>query len=385
MACAQSPIALEGQPFELQVVTGEPTPASNSADQLSYTTTSPVTDLSHDNGSILVGTEEGVFRVGIAGLEPVSVFAEWGEPPFTGAVRAMTPRQDGALIATENGIFHTYESRLLFSPLSDLIADQEVLCLSVAGGGETEETWVGTSNGLFRISANDFEHIVFPDEPGPVTAVSATSEWVLVAFGNRVYELYASEMTSWQVPQDMGLVSDISQTDGTAYIVSDTGVTVRNTDGVYVHYTLSSGVGIPSESATTGYALVQKGLIQLSASGATWVTDVADDLSPGHLELDGYGNVWIGRGHTITAVYLGQGISFSESVAPILESRCGSCHSDGYTAPLHDFGDYNVVTSISDSIITRITTGQMPPVGMPALTSDELETLLGWYATGQNL
>lgn len=87
----------------------------------------------------------------------------------------------------------------------------------------------------------------------------------------------------------------------------------------------------------------------------------------------------------------GQAVSYAKDVAPILERKCVSCHSNGNIGPFAMSG-YAKVRGFSDQIREEILTQRMPPwsadphygrfEGDRALSIDEMRTLVRWIDAG---
>lgn len=84
---------------------------------------------------------------------------------------------------------------------------------------------------------------------------------------------------------------------------------------------------------------------------------------------------------TTEEVLLTSGISFSESVASIIENNCAtaSCHS-GAQAP--DFRQFTNIKANAADIKLRTGNGQMPPAGREDLTEEEKEAIACWVNDG---
>ncbi len=385
LGCNESLPTEPASPIEITVVSGAATWSDQAVDQLTYQAPATITAMATDDGVALVGTEDGVYSVGAAGLVEVAVFAADASAPLsTGAVHAMAARQSGAFVAAEQGLFHTFEDRLLTSPLSDALATTRVHALAVDAGAATETLWLATDQGLYMSSGDVLSHIAFVSEPGAATAVGVAGAEVLVAFGPALYELDSVTLTYVAVPQQLGNITSICATGDGFSITSDAGLTVRTSDGAYQRYTLADDSTAAAEAAVAGVVLTAAGAITIDNGVLTGLAPLESTTDTGAMTIDGYGTVWIGRGTDVVGLLIGTPVSFATEVAPILELRCGICHSDGYSAPKHEFTDYETTRSLADSILARVTTAQMPPTPMPALTTDELDVLVSWYSTGQN-
>ncbi|MFT4640774.1 MAG: hypothetical protein ACI8T1_004107 [Verrucomicrobiales bacterium] len=96
-------------------------------------------------------------------------------------------------------------------------------------------------------------------------------------------------------------------------------------------------------------------------------------------------------GCKITLAAPKEGLSFSEHIAPILKSRCVSCHTKGGIGPFA-MSNYKKVKGWSEMMEEVLITRQMPPwhadphIGKFAkdqgITPDEKQTLLAWLRQG---
>jgi mono/diheme cytochrome c family protein len=74
--------------------------------------------------------------------------------------------------------------------------------------------------------------------------------------------------------------------------------------------------------------------------------------------------------------------SYATDVAPMLQSRCGACHTPGGVEPGRLFQTWRQVSAQSTDILGQIHTCRMPPAGQPALTASERQAVLGWIVCG---
>ncbi len=359
---------------------------------VSYNVGAEITVLDKDNGIIVVGTPDGL--LGLFGLELVelAVYPDPGEPLTTGAIKAITVRDNGILVAAEQGLFHTFESALLYSPLSAAVDGLDIVAMSSTGSGESEEIWLATDDGLARVHDGLLEMIDFPGESLSPTAVAATADRVLVAFETNLYELEIEELTYQILAGDFGSITGI-QAAGQEFIVAcERGLLVRQADGTYHHYTLrDEGAGaavdaVSYDSNSQGVGLYEDGLLSLASGSPEGLVTLDPPTAGRTLAVDDYGNAWVGTSTELVGWMVGDVVGFESEVSPILDQNCGYCHTAGVSgAPKQDFTNYGVAVAMADSIVNRVSTGLMPP-GAPLFTSspDDYETLIRWYTTGMN-
>jgi mono/diheme cytochrome c family protein len=86
------------------------------------------------------------------------------------------------------------------------------------------------------------------------------------------------------------------------------------------------------------------------------------------------------------------GVTFHQEVAPILEERCATCHTDGGAAPFV-LDEYESAASMAEAALASIKAGRMPPwmpdrdcrtfEGERYITPEEIATLEAWVADGK--
>jgi len=84
-------------------------------------------------------------------------------------------------------------------------------------------------------------------------------------------------------------------------------------------------------------------------------------------------------------------ITYSQTIKPLVDSRCVSCHNGSSTTSLpglYDFRDYNILkrVALTDSVYKAVT-GQFPgkpkmPYGGPYLSDCELSQIQTWTMLG---
>ena len=340
------------------------------------------------DGVVVIGTTRGVY--GLYGLEllELEVYSLPGEPLDTGGVTAIAPRAEGLLIAAEKGLFHTFESALLYSPVSVALEGAQVHAMSVVGEGEKEEVWFATSKGLLHASGEVVDAIEIAGERAAATAVAGSASIVLVAYGARLYEIDLDASTSRLVTDAVGNIGHIDQADGVFTMNAGGAVLVRSGAGEYTEYRIDEGAGEVTVSEARYHAslgavgLTHHGVLTIQDGVGTGLAPIASDAD-GRLTFDKYGNVWVGSGTALTGLMVGEQTSFVDDVASILSKNCAGCHATGVNgAPVYDFSDHGVVKAISDTIIQRVTLGTMPPTG--PLGGTDIDLLVRWYVSGQN-
>jgi hypothetical protein len=75
--------------------------------------------------------------------------------------------------------------------------------------------------------------------------------------------------------------------------------------------------------------------------------------------------------------------SYANDVAPIIQERCGACHSPTGVESIRPYQTYKEVKQFQIDILIQTRACKMPPAGAPPLLPTELTTLLGWlYCDG---
>lgn len=349
--------------------------------------TSAATQVASDQGVIVVGSAEGVSAVYGLDLVPMSVYAEQGEPLTTGAVRVLASRVSGVMVAAENGLFHSFNGSLLFSPLSAAVSELDVAHMAFSGEGEGEAFWFSGTDGLFRVFQSSMMAVDIVGEDGAPTGLAANGQTLLVAYGERLYEVDLDTWMQWFVTDGAGAVVQIAERAGVFTVATSTGMLSRSEDGSYVHYELLEGTTPQGANATLYHSehgavgAMTSGIVAPSAA-QTGLAELAHDGPIAGLAEDAYGNLWVAAGTALTGVMVGEHVGFEAEVAGILETHCAGCHEAGISgAPKHDFTNYSVALPLADDIIARISNGTMPPSG--PLPAEEYETLIRWYTTGQ--
>jgi hypothetical protein len=346
--------------------------------------------LSGDGQQLVIGTSSGAYLLGVSSVLTLPVYSVAGEPTETGTISAMASRLSGTLVAAENGIFHTYKSQLLVSPLSESLAGRQVQSMAVTTSGGNEIVWVAVGDALIAVNDTLFDEVVIAEESGAPSVIGAVGDVLVAAFETRLYEIHTGDWSYVVVDELPAPVRAMNAQAGVMAIATDAGLVTRRPGGVYTRFTLSddtTGTAVISAAVDlTGRALglTAVGLVR-AAEGTLEGVALFDEANEAtQMALDSYGNAWVGDGKTLVGWKIGNPVSFETAVKPILEGTCNTCHTDGVTAPYHDFGDYGTAQSLANDIVQRVSTGQMPPAPVPPLGDEDYQILISWYATGLN-
>lgn len=351
-----------------------------------YETGAALARVADDAGIPVASTPQGLVAVSGTNVTPMTVYAATpSEPIATGAVLTMSRRLDGSLlVSADNGIFHSYQRRLLASPLGEALGGASALAIvDDDTGGETVYALVGGA--LHRVQAELHDRITIAEAPAVATALAALPDVVLVAYGDVVYELRTHGWTYRRVPAEVGVVTTMlgSASTGQIALAGPAGLVMRDRDGAYRRYTALGGiVALATDRAGLLFAQGPAGILRLDPAGPTGIAS-RDPTPAVGLAIDADGHTWFAQGEALVRLSTGRVVSFAAEIAPILNQRCGSCHTDGSAAPQRDFANYDLAVAMSDAIFTRVSTGLMPPRPEPALTPAEYDLLVRWYAGDQ--
>ena len=309
-----------------------------------------------------------------------------GATVSTGAIRAIVRREEGLLIAADEGIFYTEGDLVIRSPLTDVLADLDVLDLSSTGQGDAETVWVVALEGLYRVTSAALEMLEIPELTALPTAVGALDQVILLAVDDALIELDPVTLVPVTLP-DVGPVAKIRVVGTEAWIATGSGLLRRDATGDYTRYTLSDAeAGEPVYDVAVDYAgraiaTSGPGVVRLDAGTLEGLYSAALLGNAPAIALDTTGNVWLG-GSALTGLLIGEPIGFEATIAPIFATNCNGCHLHGTAAPAHDFTDYTEVMAMVQEILQRVLSGQMPP-GAP-LEDYEYDALELWSETGMN-
>ncbi|MFT7623551.1 MAG: hypothetical protein ACI9WU_002734, partial [Myxococcota bacterium] len=319
--------------------------------------------LARAKNHVLVATATEVFRVSGAGLTALRLHAEHDEPATHGTIVALAARDDGAFVVSEGGLLHSWEDRLLWSPLGALFSGQTIFDVAATGAGDSEVVWIAADDGVHEISTDTWRRWDIATE-APISAITpgyGLADGVVVDF----------ELGGVLRPS-LGTVRSLRRSGDVVWFAADQGLT--RSGEAWTQWTLG---GTPANAVNAGLALAGDLVVDVQAGA-----QIAQGLNGRDLTQDRFGNVWVLGQAEVHGVMVGNGPTFADDVAPVLQSRCAYCHAAGVIAPKHDLTDYQTVVALWDSVLSRVTTGQMPPDDVPGLEDDELQALLAWVEGG---
>ncbi|RME06116.1 MAG: hypothetical protein D6812_02060, partial [Deltaproteobacteria bacterium] len=198
-----------------------------------------VVAVGNDAGTIVAGTPTGLYGLFGTEFSAISVYSAPGEPIETGGVTAIGRRGAGILVAAEHGLFYSSQGRLIYAPMSVAVRDLDIEMLHVVGSGDDEVIWFGGETGVFVIVDFELGRFTLPNVEMPPSALAASEEYLVVAYGERIFEVRLTDLSYVELPADFGRVFAID-TDGTRFaIATERGLLVREPSGEYRRFTLS--------------------------------------------------------------------------------------------------------------------------------------------------
>jgi mono/diheme cytochrome c family protein len=351
-------------------------------------------------GAAAVGTTGGVLVGSLTtnSLKPLLVVPTGDEPSSAGAIQRFAQRGTGGFFAVaENGLFHDGQGVLLYSPLNQAkeLAGNPITWLDAFGAQSSEELWLVTSAGAFRVAAGKIGSFEVEDPAGvpqPAEAVVGVAPGqAIVVTAGRAYLVNIVEVTAELLLEEMGPFHGLARgEDGTVYIAAGGGLFERDpVTGALAVRTLAAA-GAPAEpvlavAASFGavVAATQKSLVRIDAAGAVRLVDLPEP--PPALAVDGQGDTWALESGKVVRHITGAPVSFESDVKPFLDAHCMSCHASGAGgAPVVDFLDYEVAKERASTIVKRLK-GEgsvMPPVTVEVLTAADYAVVIRWVAGG---
>lgn len=308
-----------------------------------------------------------------------------------GAVKAVTRRGTGVMLATTAGFFHDAPGRLLRAPVSDDFSMGTLRFVDVMGAA----LWVTTSADPVRVLEGHRETIRVSDleETGPVQAIVGRSSTAAVMVkGGTIYSLDLGAKTVKTIARGLASVTAIDHrgsvvllgtTEGLVEVAADDTVTRRTlTDSAQTSVTIVDleVVGELTLVTTTSQVL-QLGTID------TVLADVTQPW-PDALTKDSSGDVWFLDGAVLARLSTSVVVpppSYAADVKPFMTAHCRSCHATGANyAPQINFENYGVAKTWATQTLNRITDtlAPMPPANTEVLTPAQYDVFVRWVEGG---
>ena len=383
----------ETLPPEVELVTGAPTMVEDGPEATSYSTLGYVVALDALGTTTVVGTTVEASTVGQDALETLEIVGDG--PITTGRVQAVLRRNGNVLVAADNGLFHTLESKLVLSPASETLSALDIRSLHLASATTNEQIWIVAADGLYQLEDDELSKwTIDGTNPADITALLVSGQEATIAFGGSVYMLDLGEMLATRIDYDFGTINAlVVGPGGVLQIATSEGLYERVAENQYVHYTLADGDAVAEvddlvlDPKQGTFAVTAAGVL-LASGGATptGAAELPEQTAPRVMAFDDIGNLWIGDDETVYGLKLGTPISFELDVRPILEQYCMGCHGTppAENTPEVSFIDYDTAVEYATAIVLRVGTGQMPPLGSEAVPPEDFELIKRWHEGGDN-
>lgn len=308
-----------------------------------------------------------------------------------GAVKALSRRGAGVMLAATGGFFHDAPGRLLRAPVSDDFAMDSLRFVDVVGGA----LWVTTSTDAVRVLDGHRETVRLndPTESGAVQAlIGRSGVAALLVKGASLYAVDLEGKTVKTLARGVGTVTAIDHRGDVALIGTSDGLIEVAADGTVTRHTLSAteaGQTIVDLEVVGELTLVTttSQVLQLGAV-AVVLADVTQPW-PDALTRDPSGDVWFLDGAALvrlsTSTVTAPPPSFAADVKPFMTMHCRSCHATGASySPQLNFENYAVAKSWATKTVERLTDtlAPMPPANREVLTPAQYDVVVRWVEGG---
>ncbi len=330
-------------------------------------------------GEVIVGGDEGAFRVDGETLSPLPIWSDAPDAPLaTGAVTRAVRHGQTALVFAEAGLFFSFGDKLVPSPDGEALLALGVRDVQPYG----DALWITSDAGLVVVDGETLTAI----DAGVPELARRSGDVVVTVEDGQLYELDLAAGVAYAAPYDLGQVTAVGPGAADAvYLASDRGLFERDAAGRYTHYPLDGRAVLAlAHHAKDGvYALTADG-IWSARPGEGLVPVMRVDAAVEAFAADPRGQLWL-AGETLAAYAVGTPIGFADDVAPLLDAYCMSCHASGESgAPRLALDDLEIVQGMAGTIVARIQKGQMPPPGSPQPAASDVEIIESWIASGSN-
>ena len=232
-------------------------------------------------------------------------------------------------------------------------------------------------------------------ESSAPSAAFAGEQTLLIAYGQRLYEIDRGTKQGHRVQLDLGTIVAIACDSSSCgeesrfYFATSRGLVERSSATTYSRYPLveasDSGVAVngfaldPTRQRL--YAWTDDALLLVRSSGVpqSLAALETDEGLPRLGAVDSVGDLWLGHSTTLTKFETGTPLSFATDIQPIMAAYCATCHAAGTQgAPTIDFEEYDVAKARVDRIVARMSDATMPPSEAPSVPADKLKLVLTW-------
>lgn len=309
-----------------------------------------------------------------------------------GAVKAVSRRGNGVMLAATGGFFHDAPGRLLRAPVSDDFAMDSLRFVDVVGSA----LWVTTSREAVRVldAHRETVRLTDPEEPGAVQAIAGRPDGSgLLVKGASLYAIDLSAKSVKTLARGIATVTAIDHRGAVTLFGTTEGLLEIAADNTVTRYTLSNETE-PAKAIVDVEVVGELTLVttttQVLQLGALNVVlaEVAQPW-PDALTKDGNGDVWFLDGASLVRLST-QSVttpppSFAADVKPFMTAHCRSCHASGASyAPVLDLENYAVAKAWAAQSIRRITdtSAPMPPANREVLTPAQYDVVVRWAEGG---
>lgn len=388
-ACSGS-IQMTPPPLEVPSVTvslGAPTERDRPVRSQPGTWTTP-SALWRQSGNVVVLDGDVLTQRSVTSSSSLSVGTE-GTP---GAVKALSRRGDGVVLAGTGGFFHDAPNGLLRAPMSEDFSMDTVRFVDVVGAA----IWVTTKTEAVRVLDGRRQAVSIDDpaETGELQVVVGTSESAaLVIKGGSLYAADLTALTVTTLARGLSTVTAIDHLGTDTLIGTSAGLLQISASGTVTQRTLSTSLetaqGVVDVEVVGDTTLVttSKQVLQVNPVGAVVLADVTRAW-PDALTKDTAGDVWFLDGAQVVRLATSlapPAPSFATDVKPFMTAHCRSCHATGANyAPQLDLETYATARTWAAATVTRLTSTQspMPPASTETLTPAQYDVVVRWVEGG---
>lgn len=395
-----------GGPPTLTVVYGAPGPLAKSPDAQEYDLDGYASAVGSSGALVAIGTTTGVYQATPQGISKLDIVGDEPDLPLeTGQVHAIAPYEQGVLVAADTAVFYTAGGVLQLSLGNSALYPLGITALTARvadddGDGAEEAHLVAVAkDGAYEIAGEALTQWTVTGESGAPSAAFGQKGRIILAFGDRVYEIDKAKKVAYPLVFSIGKVSAIAcdslacDEGSTLYFATGAGLAERSGDGSYALYPLAEkdAAAVPAEGFAFDagrqrlYAIAGDAVVRVRPDA---VPDVAAPLPKGDfprvMAFDKLGDLWVGDGPKARSFALGTPLSFEADVKPIMHEYCAPCHLTGKNgAPPIDFEDYDKMVEYTTKAMMRISEGSMPPLGSgyPPVPKEKIQILSDWSAT----